>query len=507
MSDKQNNMKLFEEYSVELDGLRVGIKIVDRKEVFVKEYLLGFPSYGKGTQALLDTIKQTLISESTIEADKLIDPKFINELKDKFSESAQKILERSLPNLKPKEKKALIGSLMHEMLGLGKIELLLADGNLEEIVVNESREPVWVYHKGYGWLETNVFIESEEDIQNYASIIARRVGKQITTLDPLLDAHLTSGDRVNATLEPISNEGNTLTIRRFRRRPWTVVDIIENQTINSELMALLWEALQYELNIIFSGGTASGKTTMMGICLPFIPPNNRVLSIEDTRELKAPDFLHWVPMVTREPNPEGKGKVEMLDLLVNALRMRPDRIIVGEIRRQAEAEVMFEGMHTGHSVYTTVHANTAEETVRRLTNPPINTPVSMLDTVHLNVVMFRNRRLGVRRVLEVAEFILQKGSESKDERVEVNTLYRWRGSDDKIIKNNESIKLMDDFVLHTGLTRQDILDDLVEKKKVLEWMIKQDMRDVNDVGRAVAQYYKDKKPVMDAVKNNKALEV
>ncbi|MCX6804298.1 MAG: CpaF/VirB11 family protein, partial [Candidatus Diapherotrites archaeon] len=151
--------------------------------------------------------------------------------------------------------------------------------------------------------------------------------------------------------------------------------------------------MEFELNIIFSGGTASGKTTILGVCLPFIQPNHRVLSIEDTRELRPPEFLHYVPMTTREPNAEGKGGIGMLDLLVNSLRMRPDRIIVGEIRRRKEAEVMFEAMHTGHSVYSTLHANTSDETIRRLTNPPINIPQSMLDAVHLNVVMFRNRKL------------------------------------------------------------------------------------------------------------------
>jgi len=505
-TNKDAEVKVFEEYSLSLDSILANVKIVDRKGVFVKEYLLSSPSYGQGTEALLKEIKRKLITESSIEADKLIDPKFVEQLKKKFSKSGERLLLEALPNLSNKEKKCLIGSLIQDMLGLGKLEYLLADGNLEEIVINESREPAWVYHKGYGWLETNIFIHSEDDIHNYASIIARRVGKQITTLEPLLDAHLTSGDRVNATLSPISNEGNTLTIRRFRRKPWTVTDLIENNTVNSDVMALLWEALQYELNIIFSGGTASGKTTMLGICLPFIPPNNRVLSIEDTRELKAPDFLHWVPMVTREANPEGKGEVTMLDLLVNALRMRPDRIIVGEIRRQREAEVMFEGMHTGHSVYTTVHANTADETIGRLTNPPINIPTSMLDTVHLNVVMFRNRRLGVRRILQVSEFILQK-SGSKNDTVSSNTLYRWRGIEDKIVKDNESIRLMDELGLHTGLSRDEIDAELSEKKQILDWMVKQQIKDVNDVGTVVAQYYKDKTVVLDAVKKNKPLEI
>jgi flagellar protein FlaI len=494
--------RVFDSYPLEVEGVSADVNIIERKKGFVKEYFLNFPHYGAGTESLLKSLKNTLISETSISTETLFDPKLLASLKQKLSERANQLLEKEIFSSTEQERKTLIGLLLQEMLGIGKIEFLLADANLEEIVVNTSKEPSWVYHKKFGWLETNVSIPTEADIQNYGSIIARRVGKQITTLSPLLDAHLTSGDRVNATLFPISNKGNTLTIRRFRREPWTVTDLIETNTVNSELMALLWEAMEYELNVIFSGGTASGKTTILGICLPFIQANNRIISIEDTRELRAPDFMHWVPLTTREPNPEGKGGVSMLDLLVNSLRMRPDRIIVGEIRRKEEAEVMFEGMHTGHSVYTTVHANTADETIRRLTNPPINIPVSLLDAVHLNIVMFRNRRLGVRRVLQVAEFIHEKRT-AGEESVKANILYRWRASDDKIVKANESIRLFDELSLHTGYSKEKVIEQLKEKQKVLDWMVKQKIHNVNSVGKVVSQYYKDRDSIMDLVKNDK----
>lgn len=495
-----------EEYYVESDGLKAKIYVIERRKSFVKEYLINLPSFGSGTSALMKELKNSLIAEAVIKADSLIDPAFIESLKKHFKERAQKILSVELPKTPADEKNELIGALMQEMLGLGKLEMILADPNLEELVVNQSREPVWVYHKKHGWLKTNIFINSEEEIHNYGSIIARRVGKQITTLDPLLDAHLTSGDRVNATLFPISNNGNTLTIRRFRREPWTVTDLIKSNTVNSEMMALLWEAMEYELNIIFSGGTASGKTTMLGVCLPFIQPNHRVLSIEDTRELRPPEFLHFVPLTTREPNPEGKGGISMLDLLVNSLRMRPDRIIVGEIRRKREAEVMFEAMHTGHSVYSTIHANTSDETIRRLTNPPINIPLSMLDAVHLNVVMFRNRRLGARRVLQVSELLMEKHG-TGEEVVRPNVLYRWRSSDDKISRHNESIRLFDELSLHTGLNKNEVMEEIEKKKSVLDWMVKFDINKVNSVGKIVAQYYKYPEYILDAVRKKIPLEV
>jgi len=415
--------KVIETYLVESDQVNLEVNIIDDDRSFVRRYFLNFPSYGPGTMALLNNLRANVLSETPIRTEKRIGAKFVEKTKQKFRARALTMMQRELPQISAETRDVLIAILLSEMLGLGKIEFLLGDGNLEEIVVNGSSTPVWVYHKKYGWLLTNVQMKDEAEIENYSSIIARRIGKQITILSPLLDAHLVTGDRANATLFPISSSGNTITIRKFRREPWTVTDFVNNKTANKEIMALIWMTMEYEMNMIVSGGTGSGKTSFMNVCMPFIQPNHRILTIEDTRELMLPPFLHWVPLTTREPNPEGKGGVSMLDLLVNSLRMRPDRIIVGEIRRQKEAEVMFEAMHTGHSVYTTFHANTAEETIRRFINPPVSIPPTMLESVHLNVVMFRNRRLGVRRMLQVAEFLPERrgGVES----VKANVLYRW----------------------------------------------------------------------------------
>ncbi len=493
--------KLLKEYEVESEGIKFPVKIVYRQGDYVRGYLLDIPEYGAGTKALLENLKRELITDSSIKAEKFLDPKFIELLKEQFRAKAETILKKELGHEDQFTKDSIIGILLNEMLGLGKIEFLLSDGNLEEIVVNNAAEPVWVYHKEFGWLKTNVMLDNEEQIQNYANIMARRGGKQITILNPLLDTHLITGDRANATLFPISGKGNTITIRRFRRDPWTVTDLINNRTTTSEVMALIWLAMQFELNMILSGGTASGKTSFLNVCLPFVQANHRVITIEDTRELILPDFLHWVPMTTREPNAEGRGGVNMLDLLVNSLRQRPDRIIIGETRRQSEAEVMFEAMHTGHSVYTTFHANTAEETIRRFTNPPINIPPTVLDSVHLNVVMFRNRRLGVRRVLQVSEFIPEK--RGNEETLKANTLYRWRAGNDSIGKDSESIRLYDELSMHTGLTYDEINKELIGKKKVLEWLVKNELRSINDVGKVMAKYYIEQNEVMKFVEQNK----
>ena len=492
--------KIIKEYSVESDGVKVNVQITKISTDFVLNYVLDIPEYEKGTAALLATMKKNIISDANIRTEKMLDPEFIKTLKDAFRKSALSILSKEVPQLPQNTMESLAGILLHEMLGLGKIEFLISDDDLEEIVINQAKHPVWVYHKEFGWLKTNIEIPEEAEVHNYASIIARRIGKQITILNPLLDAHLITGDRANATLSPISSKGNTITLRRFKRSPWTVTDFIKNDTVSAESIALIWLAMQFEMNIIVSGGTGSGKTSFLNICMPFIQPNQRILSIEDTREIQLADFQHWVPLTTREPNPEGKGEVSMLDLLVNSLRMRPDRIIVGEIRRQREAEVMFEAMHTGHSVYTTFHANTAEETIRRMINPPIEVPSALLESVNLNVVMFRNRRLGMRKMLELAEYIPEKSGEKFT--ITANVLYRWNATTNHVEKHSERIRFFDELSLHTGLSKDDLDADLYEKEKILSWMVKNDVHDISDVGKVIANYYIDREATLKMIEKN-----
>jgi len=494
---------ILDKYTISSDKVRMNVKVVQTSEEFVPTYNLSMPKLERGTLVLLDKIKDLVITELPIKVTELLNPKTFEQLKRKFNAKALELMEQQLPQVELEKKQFLAGILVHEMLGLGNLEMLLSDGNLEEIVINSSKEPAWVYHKKFGWLKTNILIPNEGQIQNYAASIARKVGRQITTLDPLLDAHLISGDRVNATLFPVSTVGNTLTIRMFRRKPWTITDFIQNKTITSNVTALIWLAVQYEISMIISGGTASGKTSFLGSIMPFIQPNQRVISIEDTRELNLPTFLHWVPLTTREPNPEGKGEVGMLDLLVNSLRMRPDRIIVGEIRRQRQAEVLFEAMHTGHSVYATLHADTVDQTYRRLVNPPINVPETLLEALDLIVTMFRDRRSGIRRIYEVAELVPPTGTKTS---ITPRVLFKWDARKDTILKYQKSYRLMNKLEMHTGMTTKEIEEDLKNKEKILNWMVKNNVNTVDGVGKVVAEYYRDPKNVLNIVNKNEKVE-
>ncbi len=485
---------ILESYDIEVDKAKVKVEI--KKGSSGINYGLYVPEIGIATTSLLEDIRNELVSVTSISMQEILDPSALKDIKRKFMQVADELLKRKIPTIEPDIEEFLIGKLMQDMLGLGEIEFLVNDPSLEEIVIPSSKEPIRVFHKKYGWLLTNLRIAKENEIVNYSNIVARRVGRQITVLTPLLDAHLVTGDRVNAVLYPISTKGNTITIRKFARDPYTIIDLINNKTCNLDIAALLWLAIEYEMNVLISGGTASGKTVLLNACMPFIPPNHRIVSVEDTRELMLPDFLYWTPLVTRTPNPEGKGEVSMLDLLINSLRMRPDRIVLGEMRRKEEAMVLFEAMHTGHSVYATVHADSAAETISRLTNPPLSVPANLLRAVNLNAVMFRDRKRGIRRVSQVAEF------QASQDKAEANIIYRLIPEEDRIIRHSESSRFFEDLSRNTGMTQAEINKNLEGKQKILSWLIKNKIRDLNDFGRVMNLYYTDKERLNKFIQRN-----
>ncbi len=492
--------KLLETYTVYSEEIPIVVEIWSIPEEFVPIYYIRMPVIESATRTILENLKREIVARTKVEITEITDPRKKIEAKKKFRKEAEKILEQRIPHVTPEQKKILVGYLVQEMLGLGVLEVFLNDPNLEEITVNCADEPIWVYHSKYGWLKTPIYMKDDREIRHYASQIARECGRQITTLTPLLDAVLYTGDRANATLYPISTKGSTITIRKFARNPWTVTHFLERNTLDKEVASFLWLCMQYEVSMLIAGGTASGKTSLMNVIACFIPPNQRVITIEETRELQLPKWLQWVPLLARPPNPEGEGEVSMLDLMVNSLRMRPDRVLVGEIRRKEEAEVLFEAMHTGHAAYATFHAERAKQVLRRLSNPPISIPDIMLESLHLIVIMYRQRKLGIRRVLEICEVLPKRGRETK---VELNTLYMWDAKHDEVIGVNRRVRLKEDIELHTGLTEREVDEDLREKQKVLDYLLSHQIKSVDAVGKVICEYYRDKEYVLDVVKKNR----
>ncbi|RMF05345.1 hypothetical protein D6764_04955 [Candidatus Woesearchaeota archaeon] len=486
--------KIIDRYEFDAQDMPITIRVYHEPGEFVPIYEVSISAISPTTEILLERIRKELIKQVNLGIIDITDAKDKNVIEERFSETIKVLIGKYFPDIDEKTAGFLTTYLIQKALGMGKIEILMADKLLEEITINNADEPVWVYHKKHGWLKTNIKLENEEQIKHYASMIGRKVGRQITILEPLLDAHLQEGDRVNATLAPISTRGNTITIRKFSRDPFTITHFIQHKTMSLSAAALIWHSMQYELSAIISGGTASGKTSTLNVLASFFPPNQRIISIEDTRELRLPKFLHWVPMSTRLPNAEGKGEITMEDLLVNALRQRPDRVLVGEVRRKREAETLFEAIHTGHSVYATFHANNAQETVRRLTNPPIEVPKTMLPAISLIITQFRNRRTGLRRTFQIAEIL---------EDATPNVILQYDAKKDVLVQKSKSKSLMDTLQLYTGMSQRETQNALKEKENILKYLVKHNINTIDSVGRVMAEFYVNKENLLKHVKLNK----
>ncbi|MEE9474325.1 MAG: ATPase, T2SS/T4P/T4SS family, partial [Candidatus Hydrothermarchaeaceae archaeon] len=300
-----------------------------------------------------------------------------------------------------------IDCFIYEKLSIGKLTPFLVEGNLEEIMVIGSGLPVYVYDKTTGMRESGVFLETGE-VKGIIKKIAKYSGRIVDASNPLLDGRLPDGSRANATFSEVTPRGPTLTIRTFGTESLSISDLIRYQTMTPTLAAFMWLVVEglgtKPANVLILGGTASGKTTTLNALSYFIPASERIISIEDTLEISM-RHDHWIPMETKPPDPGKDNEVEMDDLLKNALRMRPDRIIVGEVRTK-EALTLFTAMNTGHDgCMATIHANSAKEALTRLQTHPMNVPDAMIPALDLIIAQTRQVEEGklVRRIVEVAE--------------------------------------------------------------------------------------------------------
>ncbi|MDI6707612.1 MAG: ATPase, T2SS/T4P/T4SS family [Candidatus Thermoplasmatota archaeon] len=371
------------------------------------------------------------------------------------------------------------------------LEPLVNDDKLEEIVYNGVGKCVKVYHRKYGVCNTNIFI-SEYDIRRVLERVAGFVGKKITAEMPLFDGRLPDGSRVNATIPPASPDGPTLTIRKFLKDPLTIVDLINNGTVSSTLAAYLWtwvEGLRHRpSNIILAGGSSSGKTTTLNVLAMFIPIEERLVTIEDAAELQL-EHEHWIRLETVPPS-AGVSEITMDALLKNTLRMRPDRIVIGEIRGE-EARTLFTAMNTGHEgVIGTVHANTAAETIVRLVTPPMNVEPMMLTALDLIIMHQRMtlREYGtVRRITEISEVAgLEK------DRPRLNTIFRWDPTSTTLKETGVPSKLREKIATTASVTLSKFDDIVKERKEILEGLVVKGYRDVKTVSKVIQNYYRTK---------------
>lgn len=385
----------------QFDSIGSNFDIVPQYNVFKQKY-------SSEEKLLLSELRENLVdlAISSDESLQVNEDKLLNDIKNflfaKLANNSQNnaISNEYLDNLARK--------LFQDLVGYGEIDPLIRDDNLEEIMVIGIDKPVFVYHREYGMMKTNILFKDAGEVMNLIDSIARQINRRIDQESPILDGRLPDGSRVNATIPPISADGPSMTIRKFKRDPLTIIDLINSKTISVELAAFFWLCFDglgvKSANAIISGGTSSGKTTTLNALSSFINPKERIITIEDTLELQIP-HEHVIRMETRPPNVENRGELTMNDLVKNSLRQRPDRIIVGEVRG-SEAITLFTALNTGHSGFGTLHSNDARETITRLTNAPMSVPnimISAIDFIIMQNRIYRSDGVSFRRISEVAE--------------------------------------------------------------------------------------------------------
>jgi len=390
--------------------------IITENEYFVAEPKLEFEDY-----VLLKKLQSVLRERIILDSVGMLEK---NEEKEKilFNEFAKQCLKNGVSV----ERMGRIWYyIRRDFLGYGKIDPILKDNYIEDISCSGYNLPVYVYHSLYGSLKTNI-VFSDRELDNLILKLAQKADTQVSLEKPLADATLPTGERIQITYRRvISVRGSTFSIRKVTSEPLTPLDLVRNKTLSANTVALFWLCVDCKFNILIAGSTASGKTTMLNAVSLFIPKNAKIVSIEDTKEIRLP-HENWTPLLAKDPD-------EMFELLKASLRQRPEFLLVGEVRGR-EAITMFQAMNTGHTTYSTLHAGDADSAINRLIHEPINVPPAMFEALDLLAVLKIDHVSGkvVRRLKTL--YLLDVSSEF---RIEKYPVIRW-------VKSRDSYEIVDE---------------------------------------------------------------
>ena len=475
------------------------VRVLFDKRDYSRFYYVVEPKASKQELEDLQTIKDVLQRALNIERDTLDESQ-----EDFLKQAVDDILDSYRLKSRKSNRQKIHYYIERDLIGYGKIDTMMKDPNIEDVSCDGPGVEIFVYHRRFESLRTNVMWEDELELEQYIIRMAQRCGKHISIAEPLLDATLMDGSRIVMTLgREVSTKGSTFTIRRFRDEPFTPVDLLEFKTFSSMQIAFFWLAMQYGMSMLFVGGTASGKTTSLNACSLFLPWQHKIVSIEETRELNLP-HPNWIPGCTRQgfggesagSGTKAPGEVDMYDLLRAALRERPEYIIVGEIRG-AEAYVLFQAMATGHTTYSTFHADSIQSLVHRLENKPIEIPrvlIPALDGISIQI----QTRVGGKRVRRNKGIIEIIGIDPHSHELLTNEAFRWDNTVDEYVFTGKSY-IFEKIMMKANLNRVEIMDETKRRQLVIEWCLKKGIRDYKDFARVVAEYYVHPEDVMRRV--------
>jgi len=381
--------------------------------------------------------------------------------------------------------------IIRDFLGYGKIDPLMKDPLIEDISADGVQIPIYVWHRDYESMPTNIIFNDSEELNSFIVRLAYMARKNISLATPILDASLPDGSRIQMTYgKEVTRRGSTFTIRRFRADPLTITDLISLGTLSPEMAAYFWYAIENRASILVAGGVASGKTTILNCFSMFIKPGLKLVSVEDTAELNLP-HENWIPSVARTgvgDTRDGAGAITLFDLLKAAVRQRPDYLLVGEVRGE-EAYTLFQAMATGHLGMGTIHGESASSVIHRLGSEPMNIPKPLLTMIDAITVQLRTEVDGkpTRRTRAVTEIV---GLDPKTKELITNEVYRWDARSDTFEFSGHS-HILEEKMNRKGLNEDEVRKELHKRRTVLDWMVKKGIRKYPDVVSVIRDYYAD----------------
>ena len=418
----------------------------------------------------------------------------------KLRTAANEIMDDFGIRLSPLEREKIHYNMYKDFLGDGLIDPIMHDKYIEDISCDGIHTPLFCFHSSYESMKSSVAYQTAEELDSFVTKLAQRAGKYISIAEPILDATMQDGSRIQMTLgQEVTAHGSTFTIRKFKDEPITPTDLIEWHTFSPLAIAYIWLCVEAGKSAIFAGGTASGKTTALNAISLFIPPMAKIVSLEDTREVKLP-HPNWIPSVTRDSfDTAGRGEINMYELLRAAMRQRPEYIIVGEVRGK-ECQTLFQAMSTGHVTYSTTHADSVASVVHRIENPPMDVPRNMLSALDFILIQVQ-ARVGGKRIRRNKQIVEILDIDPRTNELITNEVFKWRSATDEHSYSGKSY-LLEEIMEAKGWSDNRMREELKRRQEVLEWMRIKKIRHYKDVAKILISFFRDPESVIEKVRKD-----
>ncbi|HDH44200.1 MAG TPA: hypothetical protein ENG66_02185 [Thermococcus sp.] len=472
----------------------VGIEVDKRTGKF--KYLCIEPTLSEDERKVLNELKQLLREETNAPLHVLKNDALLAEYLEKRTRETIKKFGLRIPE----EAIAKITYyLKRDFLGYGKIDILIRDPNIEDISCNGANIPIFVWHRRFESLPTNIKFDTQEELDAFIVRLAYKTGHQISVSRPILEGTLPEGFRAHLTLNEVSKRGDTFTIRKIKADPYTIVDLIKFGTLSPQMAAYFWVLIENLRSIIIAGATASGKTSLLNAISTFIVPEMKVVTIEEVRELRLHD--NWIPMVARPSLQPGVQEVTLFDLLKSSLRQRPDYIIVGEVRGE-EAYTLFQSISVGHGGLCTIHAESIDAVLKRLQTTPMNIPLMLIPLMNVVVLISRTKVNGeiVRRVMDISEIV---GVDEEKSQVILQKMYKWNRAEDNFtfcLDDPKKSAIFKKIAVLRHVSVESLVEEMQNREKVIRWMVHKNLRSYEVVSKIVGDYYLKPKEILNRVR-------